>query len=115
MSFAWRPTLDPPPCFYQHRVMLAGGLQYGRHDLLYAETVNKRGFTRPAAMNRFYEFKILVVPEPLPWIGAGLAWRSLNFLELNRNRDTTIIAALPCDEHLKRVRELVRHGTLAAV
>src|SRR4026207_2056417 len=95
--------------------MLACRLQDGRHDLLYAKTINKRGFAGPSAPDGFHKFKILVVPEPLPWIGAAVPSGSLNFLQLNRNRNTSIVPARSGNQDPERVSELVDDRALAAL
>src|SRR6476620_12256036 len=94
--------------------MLACGLQDSRHHLLHAKTINKRRFAGLSAPDGFHEFKILVVPEPLPWIGAAVPSGSLNFLQLNRNRNTSIVPASPGNQNPQQVSELVDHHALAA-
>src|SRR6476659_10065262 len=90
-------------------------VQDGRHHLLHAKTINKRRFAGPSASDSLHEFKILVVPEPLPWIGAAVPSGSLNFLQLNRNRNTSIVPASPGNQNPQRVSELVDHRALAAM
>src|SRR4026208_477112 len=95
--------------------MLACRLQDGRHYLLHAKTINKRGVAGPSAPDGFHKFKILVVPESLPWIGAAVSSGSLNFLQLNRNRNTSIVPGCPGTQNPQRVSELVDHCALAAM